>query len=240
MGRAAEGGVTAAYLATRGFEGPDVVLEGKFGYLDVYARDGDPALLVDDLGIRWESLKIWFKMFPCHVTAQALVRAIQYLQREYRFAPSDVASIVIEASDKVLSHHADPVPHDVGTAQYSVPFSVALALFRDPADPQAFLDGPNQDPRILELCKRIELRPYGKKIAAGHHAASRLEVTLGDGQTLTTTSDMDGADKAETVEQLVEQKFFKLADCLSGKRATELLGRLKAIEEFNIAKIFSF
>jgi 2-methylcitrate dehydratase PrpD len=240
MGRAAEGGVTAAYLATRGFEGPDVVLEGKFGYLDVYARDGDPALLVDDLGIRWESLKIWFKMFPCHVTAQALVRAIQYLQREYRFAPSDVASIVIEASDKVLSHHADPVPHDVGTAQYSVPFSVALALFRDPADPQAFLDGPNQDPRILELCKRIELRPYGKKIAAGHHATSRLEVTLGDGQTLTTTSDMDGADKAETVEQLVEQKFFKLADCLSGKRATELLGRLKAIEEFNIAKIFSF
>ena len=38
MGRAAEGGVTAAYLAARGFEGPDVVLEGKFGYLDVYAR----------------------------------------------------------------------------------------------------------------------------------------------------------------------------------------------------------
>ena len=38
MGRAAEGGVTAAYLAARGFEGPDVVLEGKFGYLDVYAE----------------------------------------------------------------------------------------------------------------------------------------------------------------------------------------------------------
>ena len=150
MGRAAEGGVTAAYLAARGFEGPDVVLEGKFGYLDVYARDGDPALLVEGLGTRWDSLNIWFKMFPCHVTAQAPVRAIQQLQREHHFASArrraDRAS---KSSDKVLSHHADRAPRDVGTAQYSVPFSVALALFRDPADPQAFLDGPNQNPKIL-------------------------------------------------------------------------------------------
>src|SRR3984885_2054936 len=151
MGRAAEGGVTAAYLAARGFEGPDVLLEGKFGYLDVYARDGDPQLLIDGLGSRWESLNIWFKMFPCHVTAQAPVRAIRQLQREHGFGPQDIGKIVIETSEKVLSHHGDRAPRDVGTAQYSVPFSVALALFRDPADPHAFLDGPNQNPAILDL-----------------------------------------------------------------------------------------
>ena len=110
MGRAAEGGVTAAYLAARGFEGPDVVLEGKFGYLDVYAEGGDPALLVEGLGTRWDSLNIWFKMFPCHVTAQAPVRAIQQLQRGINSAADDVARIVLAASDKVLSHHADRAP----------------------------------------------------------------------------------------------------------------------------------
>jgi 2-methylcitrate dehydratase PrpD len=241
MGRAAEGGVTAAYLAARGFEGPNVVLEGKFGYLDVYARDGDPALLVTELGTRWESLKIWFKMFPCHVTAQAPVRAIRNLQHEHRFAPADVASIVIEASDKVLSHHADPAPRDVGTAQYSLPFSVALSLFRDPADPQAFLDGPNQDPRILELCKKIELRPYGEAIAAGHNATCRLEVTLANGRKLSiSNTDMDESDTAENVEQLVEKKYFNLAGCLPDGRPAELLARLKAIEEGNVAKLFSF
>ncbi|HTV37047.1 MAG TPA: MmgE/PrpD family protein, partial [Xanthobacteraceae bacterium] len=61
MGRAAEGGVTAAYLAARGFEGPDVALEGKFGFLDVYAHEGDPALLTEGLGTRWDSHHIWFK-----------------------------------------------------------------------------------------------------------------------------------------------------------------------------------
>jgi 2-methylcitrate dehydratase PrpD len=241
MGRAAEGGVTAAYLAGRGFEGPNVLLEGKFGYLDVYARDGDPALLVDELGTRWESLKIWFKMFPCHVTAQGPVRAIRDLLREHRFAASDVASIIIEVSEKVLSHHADPAPCDVGTAQYSLPFSVALALFRDPADPQAFLDGPNQDSRILELCKKIQLRPYRKLIAVGHNTTYRLEVMLVDGRKLSTNkTEMDEFDTAETVEQLVEKKFLSLASRLPDDRAAELLARLKAIEECNIAEIFHF
>ena len=241
MGRAAEGGVTAAYLAGRGFEGPDVILEGKFGYLDVYARDGDRALLTDGLGTRWESLKIWFKMFPCHVTAQAPVRGIQQLQREHRFAAQDVTRIVIEASEKVLSHHADRAPRDVGTAQYSVPFSVALALFRDPADPQAFLDGPNQNPKILDLCKRIELRPYGEAIGAGHNATCRLHVTLADGRTLSISkNDIDEADTPENLEQRVEQKFLQLTACLPDDRRAALLARLNAIEERNIAELFSF
>src|SRR5690606_33383650 len=41
MGRAAEAGVVAALLARDGYEGPDSVLEGKYGYLEAYARDGD-------------------------------------------------------------------------------------------------------------------------------------------------------------------------------------------------------
>jgi 2-methylcitrate dehydratase PrpD len=240
MGRAAEGGVTAAYLAGRGFEGPDTVLEGKFGYLDVYARAGDPALLVEGLGTRWESLNIWFKMFPCHVTAQSPVRAIQQLQREHRFQPHDVTRIVIEVSQKVLSHHADREPRDVGTAQYSVPFSVALALFRDPADPQAFLDGPQQNPKILDLCKKIELRPFATAIDAGHNATCRLEVALRDGRSVAISkTDVDEDSDGESLERRIERKFSNLARCLSDQRRIELLSRLNAIEWRNIASIFS-
>jgi 2-methylcitrate dehydratase PrpD len=240
MGRAAEGGVTAAYLAGRGFEGPDVILEGKFGYLDVYARDGDPALLVDGLGTRWESLNIWFKMFPCHVTAQGPVRAIRQLQREQNFVAQDVTRIAIEVSEKVLSHHADRAPRDVGTAQYSVPFSVALALFRDPADPQAFLDGPEQNPQILELCKKIELRPLSGTPAAGRNPPCRIEVTLADGRSAEiskTDADEDGG--GDALERHIEQKFLKLSDALGDHRQAELLARLNAIEDRNVAEIFS-
>ena len=241
MGRAAEGGVTAAYLAARGFEGPDVVLEGKFGYLDVYAEGGDPALLVEGLGARWDSLNIAFKMFPCHVTAQAPVRAIRDLQRGHEFSPDDVARIVLYASDKVLSHHAERAPSDVGTAQYSVPFSVALALFRDPADPQAFLDGPQQNPKILDVCRAIELRPYATMIAAGHNATCRLEVTLKDGRTLAMDKGDDGRGEALAgIMPQVEGKFLNLTTGLPGARSAELLARLKTIEDRGIASLFRF
>ncbi len=241
MGRAAEGGVTAAYLAARGFEGPDVVLEGKFGYLDVYAEGGDPALLVEGLGTRWDSLNIWFKLFPCHVTAQAPVRAIRELQHTHGFGPDDVAGIVLAVSDKVLSHHADRAPNDVGTAQYSVPFSVALALFRDPADPQAFLDGPNQNPKILEICRAIELRPYEAAIGAGHNATCRLEVRLKDGRALVIDrSDGGEKDASDAIEAQIDQKFFNLTGCLPTRRPAELLTRLKTIEERSIGALFDF
>jgi 2-methylcitrate dehydratase PrpD len=239
MGRAAEGGVTAAYLAARGFEGPDVLLEGKFGYLDVYARDGDPKLLTDGLGMRWESLNIWFKMFPCHVTAQAPVRAIRELQREHRFGPQDVTKIIIDTSEKVLSHHAERAPQDVGTAQYSVPFSVALSLFRDPADPRAFLDGPQQNPAILDLCKRIELRRYEGPTAVGHNASCRIEVLLADGRTVDVVkTDFDDAEGGESLEARVQRKFLNLSAALPDDKREVLLGRLKSIEhQDNMAQL---
>jgi len=241
MGRAAEGGVTAACLAARGFEGPDVLLEGKFGYLDVYADNGDPRLLTEGLGTKWESLNIWFKMFPCHVTAQSPVRAIMGLQRQHRFAPDDVVRIVLDVSEKVLSHHADRSPRDVGTAQYSVPFSVALSLFRDPGDPRAFLDGPDQDPRILAMCRKIELRSLAARADAGYNAACGIEVTLADDRTLSATRtglDDDGADG--DVTRQVEDKFRKLMSALPDDRRDALLARLKTIEQHAVGEIFGF
>ena len=50
MGRAAEAGVVAALLARDGYEGPDSVLEGKYGYLEAYARDGDASQFTKALG----------------------------------------------------------------------------------------------------------------------------------------------------------------------------------------------
>jgi 2-methylcitrate dehydratase PrpD len=239
MGRAAEGGVTAANLAARGFEGPDVIIEGRYGFLDVYARDADPSKLVDQLGDRWETLTICFKSFPCHVTAQSSVQALQQIQRDHGFGAQDVAKIIIEVSEKALSHHADPEPQDVATAQYSLPFSVALTLFRDPADPQAFLDGPNQNQAILDLSKRVALRPFGPGIPPGNSLACRLQVILNSGQVLTITKlDFEGTTTSPISKDRLELKFLKLTECISEEDRTALLRRLNDIENLKISKIF--
>ncbi len=241
MGRAAEGGVTAANLAARGFEGPEVILEGKFGVLDVYARDGDPSLIAAGLGERWETLTITFKTFPCHVTSQSPVQALLALKAQHRFTPADVATITIDVSDKVLSHHADPAPRDVATAQYSLPFTIALALFRDPGDPQAFLDGPNQNPAILELAKRVALRPYNKEGPNNNDMACRLHIALQDGRTLSMAkTDFEGTTTSPLSRERLEQKFLKLSGVIPEAQRTELLARLNNLEDVKVAELFRF
>ena len=242
MGRAAEGGVTAANLAARGFEGPEVILEGKFGVLDVYARDGNASLIAADLGERWETLTITFKTFPCHVTSQSPVQALLALKARHRFTPADVATdFTIDVSDKVLSHHADPAPRDVATAQYSLPFTIALALFRDPGDPQAFLDGPNQNPAILELAKRVELRPYNKEGPNNNDMACRLHIVLQDRRTLSMAkTDFEGTTTSPLSRQRLEQKFLKLSGVIPEAQRTELLTRLNNLEDVKVAELFKF
>jgi 2-methylcitrate dehydratase PrpD len=240
MGRAAEGGVTAAMLAARGFEGPEVILEGKFGALDVFARDADLSVIPVGLGERWETLTITFKTFPCHVTAQSPVQALLALRAKQPFATDEVAAITVEVADKVLSHHADPAPRDVATAQYSLPFTIALALHRDPGDPQTFLDGPNQDPAILDLAKRVTLEPYAKDGANEDQMACRLFITLKDGRTLSIArTDFEGTATSPLTRERLEQKFLKTSSSVIGEQQrTELLARLNHLEDVKVAELF--
>ncbi len=90
LGRAAESGVLAASLAEAGFTGPQSVLEGPFGFLNVYCGDNDVGALTRGLGEEWASLRIMLKRFPVHITSHTSVQAVEDLRRQYSYAPGDV------------------------------------------------------------------------------------------------------------------------------------------------------
>ena len=52
--------------------------------------------------------------------------------------PGDVASIHIAGNEKMATVNNIPSPTDLMMAQYSMPFSVALAHYRNPRDPASF------------------------------------------------------------------------------------------------------
>jgi 2-methylcitrate dehydratase PrpD len=179
MGRACEAGVAAARLAQAGAAGPETVLEGRFGYLEVYCREGDPALLTAGLGTEWETLRICLKRYACHVTAQAPVQAVRELVTQEGVQAREVAAIALEVPPKVLSHHDIRQPADAMQAQYSVPFCVALAWQRDLVDPADFDGAALADPLVRSLCEGMELRA-GEALPTAW--SSRLRVTLKDGR----------------------------------------------------------
>jgi 2-methylcitrate dehydratase PrpD len=230
LGRAAESGVLAASLAADGFTGPRSVLEGEFGFLRVFCREWDMAELTRDLGKDYVTLSILMKRFACHISAHTAVQAIEELRKEHGYAGADVASISITGNEKMAKVNNIPAPADVMMAQYSVPFSVALAHYRDPRDPRSFDDAAVNDPDIRSLCARITVT-----VAEGHHdhaaLASTVTVMLKDGRVLTRkVDDFPGTPQSPLDASALREKFLILTRHCPRDAMTRMFERIANLE----------
>lgn len=178
LGKAAEGGVTAASLAQRGFAGPESVLEGELGFCRAFSDSPDISRLTYRLGREFESLNICVKRCACHINAHAPIEGLERLRRENGFRPADVRKIVIAGIEKLVTHHAVYRPKDLMAAQYSIPFCVALSLFYDPRDPASFTENRVRDKKILTMMRRVRLRVDREIEANGWDRAARVTVGL--------------------------------------------------------------
>jgi 2-methylcitrate dehydratase PrpD len=223
LGRAAESGVLAAQLASRGYDGPRTILEGEFGVLASFCSKSDPERLTARLGAFFETSLLCIKPYACHVTAQAPIELLRALMSEHGFGAGDIAAIEVAASEKVASHHGEQRPADVMLGQYSVPFSLAVAAWRDPADPASFADDAIHDAGILDLAARIRIVPGESGWGAG------LAVALRDGRRLAgTIKSFRGCPETPMSLDDVAAKFRRLA---RGKpHADALLDALLDIE----------
>ncbi len=230
LGRTAEGGFMAAALARDGLTGPQAVLEGKYGTLNTFARDAQPACLTRNLLEEWHTLKVKIKRFACHSTAQVPVSLILDLKTRHGISGDDVARFTLAVNEKTLSHHNIAQPADLAMAQYSVPFSAALALFVDPTDPWVFCTRNLEDPRIRALAQSATLEPYAA--AASQVAmATRVTLHLKNGQTLSAEGDnFRGTPSQPLLRGELLEKFLKLTAHRARPRAERLFAQLADAE----------
>jgi len=239
LGRAAESGILAATLARDGFTGPQTILEGKFGFLNVYARNAKIEQLTKDLGKHWDARLIVFKRFSCHITSHTPVQGILDMKAEHGFSGDDVAGIVIEGNEKIVSHHNISEPTDVMLGQYSTAFCTALALFKDPLDPRNFSEESINDPKIREVCRNTTLKELPKEKRYEYAYGSVLHVTLKDGRTITHGAPgFKGLPISPFTSDDLREKYMKLAYRLGEKEAGRLFDRLCDIEKIdNVGQI---
>ena len=213
LGRAAEGGVTAAELAREGFTGPPTVLEGKYGFLNAYCRGADASLLTENLGREWHTLKASIKRYACHNTSHVPVTAVLALRTQHGIAGEDVEAITVASSEKMVSHHDIPEPRDVMMAQYSAPFNVAVAFYRDPQNPRSFSEDSLNDPAIRALARKVKLEALSDN--KGNQKATRITVTLKDGRRLVQQmDDFPGMPTKPLSRDELRQKFMMLTASL--------------------------
>jgi len=233
LGRAAEGGVLAALLASKGFTGPETILEGEFGFCRVYSESPLPERLIAGLGDYFETLNMSIKRYPCHIYAQAPIEALLGLRCDYSFGAEEVEKIVIAGEEKITTHHAIYEPRDVMMAQYSVPYSVALSLSAEPEDPENFSERNLSNSKILELARRVELQVDEEINQMKESRAARVTVRLKDGRELKReVLHFKGTPANPLSAEELHSKVKRLAGyVLSGKEVEVLIEKVQNLEQ---------
>jgi 2-methylcitrate dehydratase PrpD len=229
LGRAAESGVLAASLADGGFTGPSTVVEGEAGWLHGFANDWDTDMLTDGLGQDYRMMHIMLKRFACHITAHRPVEAVLDLKRANRVGPDDVASITVVGNRRMATTNNIPAPPDALLAQYSIPFCVALALYRNPVDPDSFDDQVHRDARILAMAARVKMEVVDGQ--RNDNLTSTVTLVLKDGRKLSRTAKEFSGTPAQPLDEAgLREKFMLLTKGFPQPAMDRLFNRLQRIE----------
>ena len=229
LGRAAESGVLAASLAADGFTGPRSVLEGAAGFLKVFCTEWDTDELLHRLGDDFATLKLCLKRFPVHMTAQTAVQAMLELRAEHGFDGRQVDRVAVAGDHRMATVNNIPEPTDIMMAQYSIPFCVSLALFRDPRNPASFDASALADAAIRDMCRHVAVTVADPPNRTP--GASTVTVWLRDGRTIArTVEEFDGTPTRPLSRDALREKFTLLMGADHAARAMVLFERLQNLE----------
>jgi 2-methylcitrate dehydratase PrpD len=230
VGRGAEGGVVAADLAVQGFTGPSTVLEGEGGFLRAFCPEFDLAELTRGLGTTYETMNIMIKRYACHITAHTPVEAMLNLRKANGFTAADIASITVEGSPRMATVNNIPVPADALLAQFSIPFCVALSMYRNPVDPRSFDEGVARDQQILALTRRVTMKVAPSQ--TNNDLASTVTVKLNDGREFSAhVTAFTGTPEHPLDRAGLHEKFMLLTRGHPEKAMSQLFDRIQNIEK---------
>lgn len=173
----AQSGVVAAILASKGFTGPATMIEGRYGLLRSITNNLNLPALSEKIGIDYEIMHVAIKPYACCRVLHPVVEAIAELKSRINLKPEDVSAIVIGATEKMIAKHMTYRPESLMSAQYSLPFTAAIALHRDLNDPRAFDEAALQDQDIAATCQKVTTE-FDAAIDAGYPVRFSARVTI--------------------------------------------------------------
>ncbi|MDE1996585.1 MAG: MmgE/PrpD family protein [Rhizobiaceae bacterium] len=160
-GRAAEGGLMAAYLAKSGFEGPDSVFAAdRWGsFLATFGGGkGDPQALVRDFGENWRLDRCSIKPHATCRGTHAAIDALELMLQQHGLAAEDIAAIEVDISRFQYGMCGGKRVASRAEAQMSLPYALAARLrygkvFLAELEAEAW-----SAPEIGHLIDRIDVR----------------------------------------------------------------------------------
>jgi len=235
------GGVLSALLAQGGFTGPRTVIDGTYGLMESYSYQKHYSLIpiIDQLGIRYEMKDTSIKPHACCRFAQPIVDCTLALVFKYDLKPEDVAKVVVGTGKNTLKALTEPAerkyrPKTRPDAQFSLPYSVAVSIFKRRALEKEYNEECYTDPEILALADKVTAyldEEVESKWPEYYPAIVTIETV--DGRKLTEKIDYPKGDPENPVtDDELEYKFRNLASyTLKEDRINKLVDTLWNLEK---------
>jgi len=159
----AKTGVLSSLLAQRGITGIKDCLQSQAGLYNLYFRGGyNPSPLTDDLGKRFEGIRVGIKAFPVCGSIPTYVTATLDIVREHDIHPGDIVEITVFFND-LTRGFCEPLearrkPSKRMDASLSIPFAVASAVAKRKVNIGSFTPESLKDPITLEVAQKVMTR----------------------------------------------------------------------------------
>lgn len=154
-GRAAQNGLTAALLASKGFTSSEASLEAPRGFAHVLSGERDFSKLTRGLGETWEVTRNTYKPFPCGIVIHPAIDACIQLRNEHALSSTDIERVELRVHPLVLELTGKKAPATGLEGKFSVYHSAAVALLRGTVGQKEYSDAAVRDPEAMALRDRV-------------------------------------------------------------------------------------
>lgn len=179
--RAAQTGVVCAHLASKGFTGPTLILEGKRGFFATLCGDAKPEAVTADPEASWKIHEVGFKPWPVCASVRPPLGAA--LDLRSRVDLTKVVKIKIRTFEEALRFCDNPAPTTTKEARFSIQHAVAVALIDGWPQLEAFELPTINRADVSRLRKIVDIESSERFSSAyPEHRGAEVEVQLGDGQ----------------------------------------------------------
>lgn len=233
MGRSSETGVTAARLASLGFDGPANSLEGGRGFFEAFGGGFNPAKIAGRLGQPWAIVEpgTSVKPYPSGVVGHPGMDAMKQLVIENDIAPEAVAKVTVRTGENVIK----PGPLRIAyantalEAKFCVPFQMAAIILRRKAGLEEFSDDFVASAECQDMQRKVSAVLDPEIIALGKDkVVFEIEVETASGRVFSQRSAdayRGGPENPLSLAEL-EEKFD---DCAVGVLQNSALERAKSV-----------
>jgi 2-methylcitrate dehydratase PrpD len=179
-GRAAQNGLTAALLASKGFTSSEQSLEAKYGWANVVSTARNYDEITKGLGETFEITKNTYKPFACGVVMHATIDGCIQLRNEHKLTADTIDRVELKVHPLVMQLTSKKSPQTGLEGKFSIYHAASVALIEGAGGIDQFSDRAVRDRSIASLRDRVSTIVDSSL----HEDQVRITLTTKDGRRL--------------------------------------------------------